>query len=122
MTEESESRNVDSGVLRVYDLPPDDYGEVTMWAEIDIDFVLPHYDDKSTEDATVEVEIKYNYLGLDRTSLVHYLAEFAHIEVTPEDIACQVRRDLSDILETDDVYVNVRQQWPTKNVRVGSAI
>lgn len=122
MEERSEIRPVDNGVLRVYDLPPDGYGEITMTAEVGTEFMLPYFEDEAREKATVEVEVRYATLGLDRDSLVYYLAEYADVEVTQEGLAYHVREDLSEVLGTNDVFVNVKREYPDQHVRIGSII
>lgn len=117
---EPETQSGRTDLLETYRLNPPAFDGVTMTFESEIEFTLPYYDDGVAEKAYVEIEVKLDEVGVTTYSIDNYLSSYRDAEMSQEDLTCAIRNDLIDTLETGNVFVLVRREYPCKITRIGS--
>lgn len=118
---------VDSEVLRTYPLPPESTicngPPVSIIGPQEVRTQTPIKDStKMTRKYKVEVEYRANS-AIETTNFRNYLKTYEMARISQEALVQGVHKHLRNLLDTDDVFVEVRSIKDTgKRTRIGSVL
>ena len=115
---------IDPGLLEVYPLPPSQTvpsgpGNVNLIVN-GVRAYSSIVGEQEPREYSVEVEYTPDDLGLDGDSLGDYLMSYSTAEIEQESMTRKIRRDLIDVLDIDDAFVEVKTTgFVTKRTQIG---